>query len=62
MNEIDYITDEKGDKKAIIVSFAKYGALAEDIEDILVAHSRKNEPRSSFEEVKARYEKLKKNV
>ncbi len=62
MNEIDYIIDEMGDKKAIIVSFAKYGTLAEDIEDILVAHSRKNEPRATFEEIKARYGKLIKNV
>ena len=45
---------KRGIKKAIIVSFAKYGALAEDIEDILVAHSRKNEPHSSFAEVKQR--------
>jgi hypothetical protein len=57
---VEVIIDEMRDKKAIIVSFDKYGALAEDIEDIHIAHSRKKEPRATFEEVKARYGKLKK--
>ena len=49
---IDYIVDEKGKKKAVIIDLETFGSAYEDIEDILVAYSRMQEPRIPFEKVK----------
>ncbi|MCF8235399.1 MAG: hypothetical protein K9G67_10190 [Bacteroidales bacterium] len=59
MEGLDYITNEKGEKKALVINLDKYGEYIEDIEDMLVALDRKNEPRVSFEDVEARYQKRK---
>jgi hypothetical protein len=48
----DYIVDEKGKKKAMIINLETYGSAFEDIEDILVAFNRMEEPRIPFEKVK----------
>ncbi len=37
MDGIDYIVDEKGKKKAVIIDLETYGSAYEDIEDILVS-------------------------
>ncbi len=55
MEGIDYIIDEKGNKKAIIIAFDIYGSHIEDIEDMLVALARKNEPRVTLAEVEEKY-------
>jgi hypothetical protein len=52
MDGIDYIVDEKGKKKAVIIDLETFGSAYEDIEDILVAYSRINEPRIPLEKVK----------
>jgi hypothetical protein len=52
MDGIDYIVDEKGKKKAVIIDLETFGSAYEDIEDILVAYSRLNEPRIPLEKVK----------
>lgn len=52
MDGIDYIVDEKGKKKAVIIDLETFGSSYEDIEDILAAYSRINEPRIPFEKVK----------
>ena len=52
MDGIDYIVDEKGKKKAVIIDLETFGSVYEDIEDILVAYSRINEPRIPLEKVK----------
>lgn len=52
MDGIDYIVDEKGKKKAVIIDLETYGSAYEDIEDILAAYSRLNEPRIPLEKVK----------
>lgn len=63
MEGIDYIIDEKGVKKAIVIALDKYSEFIEDIEDMLVAINRKNEHRISLEEVEEKYQKRKaKNV
>ena len=58
MEGIDYITDEKGNKKAIIIPIDKYKDHIEDIEDLLTALDRKGEARISLEEVEEKYRKL----
>ena len=53
MTGIQFITDEKGRKKAAIIDLKKHSALWEDIEDVLVSRSRRHEKRISIEKVKA---------
>ena len=40
----EYITDDKGNKKSVILSIASFEELIEDIEDLAVIAERKNEP------------------
>ena len=57
MEGISYIVNDKDKKIAAIVDLEMYGELWEDIEDILLAESRKNEETVPWEQVK---EELKK--
>jgi hypothetical protein len=56
MEGIQYIIDDKGEKKAVIIDLKQHGQLWQDLEDNLVADLRANEPRETLETVK---EKLK---
>jgi hypothetical protein len=53
MNGIQYVTDEKGRKIAVQINLKKHRELWEDIEDVLVSRSRRNEKRIPLENVKA---------
>ena len=53
MTGIQFITDEKGRKRAAIIDLKRHGALWEDIEDVLVSRSRQHEKRVPLEKVKA---------
>ncbi len=39
-----YITDEKGKKKSVILSITKFQELIEDIEDLAAVAERRDEP------------------
>ena len=39
-----YITDEKGKKKSVILSISKFQELIEDIEDLAAVAERRDEP------------------
>jgi len=39
-----YITDEKGEKKSVILSISKFKELIEDIEDLAAVAERRDEP------------------
>lgn len=54
MDGIDYVTDARGRKKAVQIDLKKHGDLWEDFHDAMVARSRENEPRESYESVKDR--------
>ena len=54
MNGIQFVVDERGEKKAAIIDLEKHGELWEDFYDRAVAESRRNEPRESLESVKRR--------
>jgi hypothetical protein len=54
MEDIQYLIDDKGEKKAAVISLDIYGYLWEDIHDILIVKSRKSEPRVKWEDVKKR--------
>ena len=53
MTGIQFITDSKGRKTAVVIDLKKHGALWEDIEDVLVSRSRRREKRIPLEKVKA---------
>jgi hypothetical protein len=49
MKGLEYITNEKGEKIGLVISFKEFGELIEDIEDMLVAHQRQKEERIPLE-------------
>jgi hypothetical protein len=53
MTGIQYVTDEKGRKVAVIIDLKKYRELWEDIEDVLISRSRRREKRIPLDKVKA---------
>jgi len=54
MRDIQFVVDEKGTKKAVVIDLKKYGDIWEDFYDTLVARRRAHEPRESLAAVKAR--------
>ena len=50
MEGINYLTDEAGRKKAIVVDLEKYSEYLEDLLDIIAYEESKDEPVSDFEE------------
>jgi hypothetical protein len=53
MKGIQYIIDVKGIKTAVLLSLDEWGEVWEDICDILVSESRKDEPTVPWEQLKA---------
>jgi hypothetical protein len=49
-----YLTNEKGEREAIILPIDEYEELLEDIEDLAVVLERRGKPTIPFEEVKKR--------
>lgn len=47
-----YIVDKKGKKTAVILPIEKYEELLEDLEDLAVIASRKNESTHDWEDLK----------
>ncbi len=54
MTGIQYVTDEKGRKVAVQIDLTKHRELWEDIQDVLVSRSRRDEKRIPLDKVKAR--------
>jgi hypothetical protein len=57
MQGIQYVTDEQGNKVAVMIDLKKYGDLWEDFADALTARVRKDEPRESLASVRKRLRK-----
>lgn len=51
---IQFITNEKGEKTAVVIDLERHGDLWEDFYDTLIARERAGEPRESLESVKKR--------
>jgi len=49
-----FLTDSRGEKVAVVLPVGEYDALIEDLQDLAVMAERRDEPRSSLEEVKQR--------
>jgi PHD/YefM family antitoxin component YafN of YafNO toxin-antitoxin module len=51
-DELKYIVDDKGDRTAVIIPINEYEQLMEDLHDLAVIAERRDEPTTSFEELK----------
>lgn len=51
---IEYLINEHGEKRAVVIDLKKHAQLWEDSFDMLVNESRKNVPRESHESVRRR--------
>ena len=60
MQGIQFVTNEKGKKVAVMIDLRKHGELWEDMYDCLLAARRAKAPRESLEFVKARLRKQRK--
>jgi PHD/YefM family antitoxin component YafN of YafNO toxin-antitoxin module len=47
-----FLTDDHGEKIAVVISIAEYDALMEDVADLAAVAERRNENRVSLEELK----------
>lgn len=52
MKGIEYVVDETGDRKAVLIDLSEHGELWEDFYDTLLAKEREREPRETLAEVK----------
>ncbi|HEX8161880.1 MAG TPA: hypothetical protein VF538_08415 [Pyrinomonadaceae bacterium] len=51
--EVQYVTNQDGEKTAVIVPFGEFQDLLEDIEDLAAVAERRDEPTISHEELLA---------
>ncbi len=52
MRGINFITNDEGERVAVMIDLKKYGDLWEDFYDGLMAKKRMNEPRETLESVR----------
>ncbi|MEK7787509.1 MAG: hypothetical protein AAB658_19065 [Chloroflexota bacterium] len=57
MRGIQYVTNDKGQRVAVMIDLQKHGELWEDFYDVLIARLRATEPRESLASVKRRLRK-----
>ncbi len=57
MEGIQFVTNDKGKKIAVMIDLQKYGELWEDFYDSLTARLRADEPRETLASVKKRLRK-----
>ena len=51
---VKYLTDDKGQKKAVVIPFEDYQELIEDLHDLSVIAERRDEPTISSSDLKKR--------
>jgi len=52
MRGIQFVVDDTGKKKAVLIDLTEWGDLWEDFHDVLVSESRRDEPLVPWEELK----------
>lgn len=52
MKGIEYVVDDSGHRKAVVIDLAEHEELWADFHDALLAEQRRDEPRDSLEDVK----------
>ncbi|MEB3122200.1 MAG: hypothetical protein VKL41_13375 [Snowella sp.] len=56
MKGINFVINEQGEKKAVLIDLDEWGELWEDFSDILVSRNREDEAEVSWDELKAELE------
>ena len=56
MKGINFVINEQGEKKAVLIDLDEWGELWEDFSDILVSRHRENEAEVSWDELKTELE------
>ncbi|MFM7572958.1 MAG: hypothetical protein ACKO4S_07470 [Snowella sp.] len=56
MKKINFVINEQGEKKAVLIDLDEWGELWEDFSDILVSRNREDEAEVSWDELKAELE------
>lgn len=54
MKGVQFLVDDEGKKKAVVIDLRLHGRIWEDFCDAMVAKQRENEPRESWDDVKRR--------
>jgi hypothetical protein len=57
MRGVNYIVDDTGKRKAVMIDLADWGKLWEDFQDVIVSESRKSEPTIAWNTLKAELER-----
>lgn len=52
MPGVEFLVNDRGEKRAVLIDLKKHRALWEDLYDAYVVHSRRREPRESLAQVK----------
>ena len=52
MEGVEFVIDDKGNKKAVLIDLERHSRIWEDFCDTLIAKQRENEPRETFDDVK----------
>ncbi len=58
MSGIKFVSDERGQKVAVLIDLKRHGRLWEDFYDSLLARQREKEPRETLDAVRQRLIKL----
>ena len=58
MRGIDFVTNKRGKKTAVLIDLKRHGQLWEDFYDSVIARNRAREPRESMNAVKERLRRL----
>jgi hypothetical protein len=53
MRGVNYVTDENGNRVAVMLDLVAWGDVWEDLHDVLLAHERRDEPSISLEQFEA---------
>jgi hypothetical protein len=61
MRGIEYLVDDRGRKKAVVIDLKKWGKLWEDMYDAMIYEARKDEPTVPWEVLKAEMEEADKS-
>jgi hypothetical protein len=56
MKGVEFVVDDSGKKKAVLIDLEQWGDLWEDFYDVLVSESRKNERTVPWSELKTEME------
>ena len=52
MPGVEFLVNDRGQKRAVLIDLKKHGALWEDLYDAYLVHARRREPRESLAQVK----------